>query len=142
VAQLSHIAAIRQSNRVSSCNLQRINLGGESQLVFNATLWTRKDRAMIRPLSSLLLIALAAAAPVAAKESGPYYRAELAQPAGKQIIAGGVLWMCEGTACFAGKGTGRPVVMCKRLAEAASPVVSFTFGDGALAADDLARCNG
>jgi hypothetical protein len=142
VARLSHIGAIRQSNRVSSCNLQRINLSGESQLVFNATLWTRKDRAMIRPLPSLLVIALAAATPVAARDAGPYYRAELTQPAGKQVIAGGVLWMCEGTACFASKGTGRPVVMCKRLAEAASPVLSFTFGDETLAADDLARCNG
>lgn len=83
-----------------------------------------------------------AAAPLAAKDAGPYYHAELTQPAaGGRVIAGGVLWMCEGTQCFAGKGTARPVVMCKRLAEAASPVASFSFGGEALDADDLALCN-
>ena len=50
--------------------------------------------------------------------------------------------MCDGTACVAGRGTGRPVVMCKRLAEAASPVTRFSFGGADLTADDLARCNG
>lgn len=97
---------------------------------------------MIRVLPALLMAALAAA-PVAAKDSGPYYRAELAQPAAKsQVIAGGVLWMCEGTACFAGKGTGRPEVMCKRLAKETATVVRFSYAGEELAADDLARCNG
>ena len=96
---------------------------------------------MLRPLPLLLLAALAAA-PAAASDGGPYYRAELAQPAAKsQVIAGGVLWVCEGTACFAGKGTGRPAVMCKRLAQATSAVVSFSYAGEALAAEDLARCN-
>ena len=57
------------------------------------------------------------------------------------VDQGGVLWMCEGADCFAAKGTARPAVMCKRLAEAASPVTSFTFGGEALDADDLAACN-
>lgn len=96
---------------------------------------------MIRSLPALLVIVLAVTTPASAKDSGPYYRAELAQSAGKQVIAGGVLWMCEGTTCFAGKGTGRPEVMCKRLAAAASPVVSFSFGDALLDAEGLARCN-
>jgi hypothetical protein len=96
---------------------------------------------MLRPLTSALFLAAFAAAPLVAKDSGPYYRAELAQPAGKQVIAGGVLWMCEGTQCFAGKGTSRPVVMCKRLAEKTSTVMSFSHGGEALAAEDLARCN-
>src|SRR6478735_6761694 len=91
---------------------------------------------------ALICTAALAAAPLAAKDSGPYYHAELAQPATSgRVIAGGVLWMCEGTQCFAGKGTSRPVVMCKRLAEAASPVASFSFGGEALDADDLAQCN-
>ena len=98
---------------------------------------------MFRALPALLLATLVAAAPAAAKEDGPYYRAELTQPPTKsKVIAGGVLWMCEGTQCVAGKGTGRPVVMCKRLAEAASPVMSFSFGGEDLTADDLTRCNG
>jgi hypothetical protein len=97
---------------------------------------------MLRPLTSALFLATLAAAPLAAKDEGPYYRAELAQPADKEVIAGGVLWLCEGTQCFAGKGTSRPVVMCKRLAEETSTVMSFSYGDDALAADDLERCNG
>jgi hypothetical protein len=96
---------------------------------------------MLRPLTSALFIAVLAAAPLAAKGGGPYYRAELAQPAGKQVIAGGVLWLCEGTQCSAGKGTSRPVVMCKRLAAETSTVMSFSYGAEALAAEDLARCN-
>ena len=98
---------------------------------------------MIRslPLAILATCALAAA-PIAAKDAGPHYHAELTQPAESgHVIAGGVLWMCEGTQCFAGKGTGRPVVMCKRLADAASPVTSFSFGGEALGAEDLAQCN-
>lgn len=92
-------------------------------------------------LSAAVLSAALFSAPLAAKDDGPYYRAELAQPAGKQVIAGGVLWMCEGTQCFAGKGTSRPVVMCKRLAAETSAVMSFSYGGEALGADDLARCN-
>ena len=97
---------------------------------------------MRRPLTSVLLLAALAAAPLTAKDAGPYYRAELTQPAAdSQVIAGGVLWMCEGTQCFAGKGTSRPVVMCKRLAAETSAVMSFSYGGEALGADDLARCN-
>jgi hypothetical protein len=98
---------------------------------------------MIRPLTAALLLAALAGAPLAAKNSEPYYRAELSQaPSTGHVIAGGVLWMCEGTQCFAGKGTGRPVVMCKRLAEETSPVTRFSFGGEDLATNDLARCNG
>jgi hypothetical protein len=89
-----------------------------------------------------LLSALLVTSPLAAKDDGPYYRAELTQAAGKRVIAGGVLWMCEGTQCFAAKGTSRPVVMCKRLAAATSAVTRFSYGGESLGADDLARCNG
>ena len=92
---------------------------------------------------ALICTAALAAAPLAAKDSGPYYHAELAQPATSgRVIAGGVLWMCEGTQCFAGKGTGRPEVMCKRLAKETSAVVRFSYAGEELAPDDLARCNG
>jgi hypothetical protein len=98
---------------------------------------------MRRPLTSVLLLAALAAAPLTAKDAGPYYRAELTQPvADSQVIAGGVLWMCEGTQCFAGKGTGRPEVMCKRLAKETSAVVRFSYAGEELAAEELARCNG
>lgn len=96
---------------------------------------------MLRQMISALCFAALVAAPVTAKDQGPYYRAELAQPAGKQVIAGGVLWLCEGTQCVADKSTSRPVVLCKRLAAETSTVTSFTYGGESLAAEDLARCN-
>jgi hypothetical protein len=102
-----------------------------------------KGPAMLRPLTCALFLAALAAAPLAAKDAGPYYRAELAQPAAdSQVIAGVVLWMCEGTQCFAGKSTSRPEVMCKRLARETSAVMRFSFAGEELSAEDLARCNG
>jgi len=97
---------------------------------------------MFRPLACAVALVLVAAAPVTARDSEPYYRAELAQSlASNHLIAGSVLWTCDGTACVAGKGASRPAVMCKRLAEAASPVTRFSFGGADLAAEDLMRCN-
>jgi hypothetical protein len=79
----------------------------------------------------------------AARDSEPYYRAELVEPAPRdQLIAGGVLWLCEGTRCVAGRGTGRPAVMCKRLARETAAVVRFSFAGQDLAEDELQRCNG
>jgi hypothetical protein len=141
-ARIAHIAALRQTHRILSCNPQLALLGGELQPIFQCRRLAAKGPAMLRPFPVVLLAALAAA-PAAASDDGPYYRAELAQPAVKShVIAGGVLWMCEGTACFAGKGTARPEVMCKRLAQETSPVVRFSFAGTELGADDLALCNG
>ena len=100
---------------------------------------------MLRALAPSLALAIAATAalPAAAADLGPYYQAELASPApNAKVIAGGVLWFCDGTHCSAGKGTGRPAVMCKRLAEQTSAVVSFSAGGEALDSDELKRCNG
>ena len=73
--------------------------------------------------------------------AGDCVKQRFAESGDVSIDQRGVLWMCEGADCFAAKGTARPAVMCKRLAEAASPVTSFTFGGEALDADDLAACN-
>ena len=79
----------------------------------------------------------------AAAESGPFYRVELAAPAAQaRPIASGVAWSCSETACAAGKGTSRPVVVCARLAKQVGPVASFVAGGKALSEEDLARCNG
>ena len=97
---------------------------------------------MLRALPLALMLAGLAAAPSLASDSGHYYRAELSQAApASQVIAGSVLWLCNGTECVADKGTSRPVVICKRLAEATSAVMRFSYAGEDLAADDLARCN-
>lgn len=78
-----------------------------------------------------------------AAQSGPYYTATLAQPAGEsRAIAGGVVWACEGTTCVANKGTSRPSRICRGLAREFGEITSFTANGEALEESDLARCNG
>jgi hypothetical protein len=84
-------------------------------------------------------------APVSAeaKTSGPFYTAELSQPASDRIvIAAGVAWTCEGTSCVAGKGTSRPLRVCRELQRDTGEIVAFTAKGKELDADKLAKCNG
>jgi len=103
---------------------------------------------MFRPLPATLipLAALAAgalAAPAAARDNAPYYQAELTAPAASnRVIAGGVLWFCDGTQCVAAKGSARPAVMCKRLAAETAPVARFSYEGKDLDGEELRRCNG
>ncbi|WP_305097125.1 CC_3452 family protein [Croceibacterium aestuarii] len=97
------------------------------------------------PIRTFALSALAActlAAPAAAA-SAPYYQAQLAAPAGAaRIVAGGLLWNCEGTSCVADKDNSRPVIVCRKLARETPAVVRFSAAGEDLGAEDLARCNG
>ncbi len=95
--------------------------------------------------AALALPFLAAAlAPVAADAAGgSYYRAELASPAPKaKFVARDVVWSCDGANCVAGRGTSRPLIMCSSLAREAGEVKSFAINGTAIAAEELARCNG
>lgn len=73
--------------------------------------------------------------------TGPYYRAELAQPVadGTEIVRG-TAWTCKGNVCVANKANSRPAIVCQRLAAKKGEVVSFAIEGEALSADDLARC--
>lgn len=85
----------------------------------------------------------AATSPVSAKAKSPYYTAELVQPASdNKAIARGVAWKCSGTTCRAGKGTSRPITICRGLAREFGEVKSFTARGKVLAEDKLAKCNG
>ena len=87
--------------------------------------------------------ALLAPTAAEARGNGPFYTAELAQPATERtVIAGGVAWTCEGTKCVAGKGTSRPLRVCRELQRDTGDVVAFTAKGEALDADKLAKCNG
>ncbi|HAU22715.1 MAG TPA: hypothetical protein DCS24_09020 [Erythrobacter sp.] len=82
-------------------------------------------------------------APALAKASGPYYTAELASPASdNRVVASGVAWSCEGTNCRAGKGTSRPLRICRGLHREFGEVVSFKANGKELDEANLARCNG
>ncbi|WP_226699401.1 CC_3452 family protein [Qipengyuania gaetbuli] len=79
----------------------------------------------------------------AKSSNGPFYTAELAQPAAERtVIAGGVAWTCADTTCVGTKGTSRPLRVCRELNRDLGEVVSFTAKGEALEADKLAKCNG
>jgi len=92
---------------------------------------------------ALALSAAALAAPAVAADGPGHYRAELAAPAEKaRIVAGGLLWLCEGTECRAGKDTSRALTVCRKLAKETPAIVRFSVAGEDLSAEDLARCNG
>ncbi len=93
--------------------------------------------------SAAALGAIAVPAFAVARDSAPYYRAELAAPAAEaKVIAGGMLWSCEGTECTAPKDNSRPLIVCKRLVGETAPVKKFMAAGKEMSAEDLARCNG
>lgn len=84
-----------------------------------------------------------AVAPVEAKSQGPYYVAELAEPAKEaRAVARGVAWRCEGTSCRAGKANSRPLRICRGLVREFGEVKSFSSKGKALPQDKLDKCNG
>lgn len=79
----------------------------------------------------------------ATASNGVFYTAQLAAPASdSRTIAGGVAWSCRGSTCVAGKGTSRPLRVCRELQRSVGEVTSFIANGEALEAEDLARCNG
>ena len=77
-----------------------------------------------------------------ARDTGPFYTAELAQPASETtVIAGGVAWKCQDTTCVAGKGTSRPMRMCRELQRDLGEVVAFTTKGEELEESRLEKCN-
>lgn len=77
-----------------------------------------------------------------ARNAGPYYKAELTQPAAERsTIASGVAWACSETTCVARKASSRPLNVCKKLAREVGPLASFEARGKALAADKLEKCN-
>lgn len=92
--------------------------------------------------TALSLGAAISPAPAQAAD-GPYYRAELAAPAkSTRAIAGGIAWTCAGTTCVAGKGTSRPLRVCRELQRQVGTVASFTTKGEPLEDEKLAKCNG
>jgi hypothetical protein len=78
-----------------------------------------------------------------AQGEGPHFRAQLAQAATQdRTIAGGVVWRCADTTCTAPRSGGRPLRMCRDLRREMGQIISFEVAGVALAAEDLARCNG
>ena len=107
-----------------------------------------------RPFRGLASAALAAglalaaatglAAPAQAAPHAGVYALVLASPLAepRQEIVDGVLWKCAGEQCSAPAQGGRAVLTCGRVARKIGAVARFTAPEGALTAEELARCNG
>ena len=86
--------------------------------------------------------AIGPAPAMAQNPSKAYYRAELAQPAAQpKVIAGDLVWACNGTSCVADKGTSRPLRICRDLNRKFGEVTNFTAKGELLPAEDLEKCN-
>ena len=87
-----------------------------------------------------------APAPALAETSengGPYYTAQLAQPAeDNRAVAGGVAWACKGTTCVANKGSSRASRICRGLSREFGEITGFKANGEELPEDQLQRCNG
>ena len=96
----------------------------------------------LRPLA-LAFAAAMLAVPALSADGPAHYRAELSAPVEEaRVVAGGLLWVCQGSECRAGKDNSRPLTVCRKLARETSGITRFTVAGQDLPADELARCNG
>lgn len=100
---------------------------------------------MNKLLAAAAALALACAAGAASAQTD-FAQATLAQPVAKpvQVIAGGAVWACEGSACTAPSTSDRTLSVrsCKELAKQAGAVTTYRVERHALSADEVAKCNG
>ncbi|WP_162925224.1 CC_3452 family protein [Aurantiacibacter odishensis] len=103
---------------------------------------------MTRLVSSAMLAALAVSATltpasIQARTGASFYTVGLAQPASDdEVIAGGVLFRCEGTTCTAPRSRDRDLRVCSELRREVGTIASFNAGGTMLSDQHLARCNG
>ena len=103
----------------------------------------RSAGAAVLALAYTALTFGAALAPQPVAASEVFYRAELAQPVSEaRTVAGGVAWFCKETTCVAGKGTSRPLRVCRSLAKEVGSIASFSAKGETLDEAKLATCNG
>ena len=94
--------------------------------------------------AATLVIGLAfAPVSLSAQTPAARYTAELASPSAEaRVIAGGVVWTCEGTRCSAPVSGARALRMCRDLNRKVGQIVRFDVAGTAIEAADLTRCNG
>lgn len=98
-------------------------------------------RRLFTPLFAAM--ALIAAPSLAQGGESAFFTAQLAAPAADaQFAAGGVVWTCEGTQCRAARSNARPIRVCSSLRREVGAITGFAVNGAALAAEELARCNG
>ena len=77
-------------------------------------------------------------------KSGPMQATVTEAPKEKSLIAGSIIWKCDGTSCVTASDTSSTsgANACRSLALAASPVSSFTTAKGAFDEAQIKKCNG
>lgn len=110
------------------------------------TLLTNAQRLSVFVLAlvytTLMLGALATPTPAFAKDTGPYYRAELAQPAAEnRMVSAGTVWNCRENVCVAAKAQSRPVRICRGLQRSFGDVKAFAVEGREIEASQLEWCN-
>lgn len=97
-----------------------------------------------RSAAIAITAALALAAPLAAATvHSAHYGVVLAEPTEQDtVIAGGVVFRCEGTACEGPRSRDRVLRVCSELRREVGTIESFAAAGEALPDAQLARCNG
>ena len=92
--------------------------------------------------SIAFVTALAASGLFATATSAGYYNATpvtaLAKPS---VIAGDLLWKCDGAACSAPKTTSRDQIVCEQVVKHIGAVSTFSANGAAFDEAALAKCN-
>ena len=99
-------------------------------------------RSSPRLIALAAVAALALPAPAAARGDDARASVTLAAPAAKdRVIAGGVVWACQGTTCIGPVSRKRPLRVCRELVRELGEVVRYKARDTAMDEAELARCN-
>ena len=92
--------------------------------------------------SIAFVTALSASALFASAASAGYYNATpVAAPAKATLIAGSIMWKCDGGVCSAPKTTSRDAIVCEQVVKRIGSVSTFTVNGTALDEATLAKCN-
>lgn len=91
----------------------------------------------------LLVLAVAAGAPLFAASAAPSYVASFAAPATTaKLVSSERLWSCEGATCLAGGDATSPAKnICVRIAKEVGAVTAFAAKGRDFSAEEVAACN-
>lgn len=98
---------------------------------------------LVSTIAAITLAALAAPVALSAQPAGAYFTAELAEPTQEDsVIAGGVVFTCEGTVCTGPRSRDRDLRVCSELRREVGTITRFTVRGEELPTRNLSRCNG
>ena len=92
--------------------------------------------------SIAFVTALAASSLFASAAGAGYYNAKpVAAPSKPSLIAGSMMWKCDGGVCSAAKATSRDAIVCEQVVKRLGAVSTFSANGAAFDEAALAKCN-